>query len=184
MFRSDYQRKFNDLQAALSESNRGQLKFNANGGNTVLFAYPPHEERDYINKARELLKDNEYEFIDIRKVLISFIESIGVENLDRYFEALKLSTEQIFKAADERIDFYDMIIAEIEKVVSQGKYPVLIHTGALFGTGVDNLHIMEHTSVINSGVPLVILYPASHVNDRLMYLNCKPSSKYRCHIID
>ncbi len=183
MFNSDHKKQFQDLIAALSESNRGQLKFKANGGNTLLFVYPPQEEREYLEKARELLKENEFTFIDIRNILISFIDELGIDNIEKYFEALKLSTEQIFKADDDRIDFYDMIIAEIDKVFQDHKLPVLIHTGSLYGTGVDNLHIMEHKTVMSSGTPLIIFYPATSDGNRLLFLNCKPSSKYRCHII-
>jgi len=53
-FQADHKQKFDDLKIALHIDNRPQLKRDANGGNTILFVYPPDEEDRYIKKAREL----------------------------------------------------------------------------------------------------------------------------------
>jgi len=60
----------------------------------------------------------------------------------------------------------------------------LIHTGALYGSGIDNIHIMEHPEVMQSHQPLIILYPATHEQDKLLFLGKRPASKYRCLMIE
>jgi len=42
-FLTEEKQKFDDLRVALHEDHRTQLKRTANGGNTVLFVYPPAE---------------------------------------------------------------------------------------------------------------------------------------------
>ena len=59
-FLTEHKQKFDDLRAALHEDNRTQLKRSANGGNTVLFVYPPAEEEEYIEKAKQLYPDGRF----------------------------------------------------------------------------------------------------------------------------
>jgi hypothetical protein len=56
-FLTEQKQKFDDLRVALHKDHRTQLKRTANGGNTVLFVYPPAEEEEYIAKAKELYPD-------------------------------------------------------------------------------------------------------------------------------
>jgi hypothetical protein len=42
---------------------------------------------------------------------------------------------------------------------------------------------MENELVMKSKLPLIILYPATQEGDRLMFLNTRPASKYRCMIV-
>jgi len=67
--------------------------------------------------------------------------------------------------------------------LQQDKVPVLINTGALYGTGIHNIHIMENEIVMKAAQPLIILYPATIEPDRIMFLGKHPASKYRCMII-
>ncbi len=55
--------------------NRTQLKRDANGGNTVLFVFPPHEEDEYIRKAGELYP--EACFTDISQLFVRYIDYVG-----------------------------------------------------------------------------------------------------------
>ena len=54
-FQAEHKQKFDDLKVALHIDNRPQLKRDANGGNTILFAYPPNQEDKYIEKAKKFV---------------------------------------------------------------------------------------------------------------------------------
>ena len=76
-----------------------------------------------------------------------------------------------------------MIINEIEKACQSDKIPFLIRTGCLFGTGIENVNIMENKKVMNLPHPLVIFYPSKIENDNIYFLNFKLASKYRCMLV-
>ncbi len=64
------------------------------------------------------------------------------------------------------------------------KFPgALYSTGSLYGTRIENVHIIEHKVTMGSKLPLVILYPGTYDNDKLLYLNTRVASKYRCYIV-
>jgi len=60
---------------------------------------------------------------------------------------------------------------------------MLVRTGALYGTGIENVNIMEHATVMSLDQPLVFFYPSTLENDNLLFLNFKLASKYRCTLI-
>jgi hypothetical protein len=68
-------------------------------------------------------------------------------------------------------------------VYAQDKIPILIHVGALNGTDIENIHIMENKVVMQGCNPLIILYPADKKNDEIMFLGIRSASKYRCMVI-
>ena len=76
-FLTEQKQKFDDLRVALHKEHRTQLKRTANGGNTVLFVYPPAEEEEYIAKARELYPDGH--FIDVAELFVKSIDLLGDE---------------------------------------------------------------------------------------------------------
>jgi hypothetical protein len=76
-----------------------------------------------------------------------------------------------------------MIISQIEEACLDDKIPFLIRTGCLFGTGIDNVNIMEHKMVMALKHPLVIFYPSKIEDDNIFFLNFKPASKYRCTLV-
>jgi hypothetical protein len=135
-----------------------------------------------VNKARELFKD-EAVFIDISKLFVSFIEADGWDSFAEYYRDFHNTPHLIFRSDDPSIDLFDMIIREIEDASITEKIPFLIRTGCLYGTGIENVNIMEHKAVINLSSPLVIFYPSSIVDDNLYFLNFKPASKYRCILV-
>jgi len=55
--------------------------------------------------------------------------------------------------------------------------------GVLYATGIDNIHIMEDSTVMTSSKPLIILYPGTIEDDRIMFLNSRPANNYRCMIV-
>lgn len=179
-FPTEYLQKFQDLRLALHDDNRTQLKRSANGGNTVLFVYPPLEEQEYIDKARELYPDGH--FIDVAELFVQSIDSVGFEDFKEFYKDHRSTPDKVFRNEDSN-SLFELIIEEIRKASVDGKTTFLIRTGALEGTGIDNVNIMEHKSVMNQGIPLVFFYPASYKNEELLFLNHKSASKYRCQLV-
>ncbi len=153
---TDYQQKFADLKFHVE--NQDQLRRQANGGNSILFSYQPNEENLYIEKAKELYAEKAV-FIDISKLLVQFIDGEGWESFSKYYNDFKNTPHLIFHSEDPKPDLFDMIIGEIEKASQGDKIPFLIRTGTLYGTGIENINIMGHKTVMNLSHPLVIFYP-------------------------
>lgn len=181
-FETDHQEKFQNLEVVLAEENRDNIRIEANGGNSILFVYPPKDEHKYIEKAQELYP--QAEFIDVREALVEFIDSIGWDNFEEYYKAYKTEPENLFRDSDDEKKLESLIIEKIKKAISDDKLPFLIHTGALYGTEIENIHIMENSEVMKFGNPLVVFYPAEIQPDgQLKYLGVKPASKYRCKLV-
>jgi hypothetical protein len=191
-FLTEHKQKFDDLRAALRQDNRTQLKRSANGGNTVLFVYPPAEEEEYITKAKELYPEGH--FIDVAELFVKSIDLLGDEYngfdkhrrpLDGFKAFYQENISTTFKAFTNEYPncLFALIVNEICQASQDGKTTFLVHTGALEGTGIDNVNIMEHKSVMSQGIPLVIFYPATCKHDELLFLNHKPASKYRCNLV-
>lgn len=177
---TDHQQKFTDLKIHLK--NQDQLRRQANGGNSILFSYPPDEEQQYIEKAKEIYADKA-SFIDVSKLLVEFIDEDGWDLFSEYYNDFKNTPHLIFRSDDPTPDLFDMIISEIKKACRNDKIPVLIRTGCLFGTGIENVNIMEHKDVMNLPRPLVIFYPSKIEDNNIYFLNFKPASKYRCTLV-
>ena len=183
-FIDEHRAKFDNLKVSLEQNNRDQLRRKANGGNSILFVYEPSEEIGYLAKAKELLLENEFKFIDIAKLLVNFIDQDGWNDFQDYYKDFSDTPHLIFKSDDPDIDLMDMIIKEIKKADDENKIPVLIRTGTLYGTGIENVNIMEDKTVMTLKQPLIIFYPAGIRDDNLFFLNFKPASKYRCTVIE
>ena len=179
-FMSDNQQKFADLKFHIE--NQDQLRRQANGGNSILFSYLPNEEQQYIEKAKELYSDSA-EFIDVSKLLVQFIDEDGWETFSEYYNDFKNTPHLVFRSDDPSPDLFDLIINEIKNASQNDKIPFLIRTGCLYGTGIENVNIMEHKSVMNLSHPLVIFYPSKIEGDNIFFLNFKPASKYRCTLV-
>ena len=167
------------------ESNENSnIRLNANGGNSILVVCNPLEECAYIDSMRNNLNNDHYMIIDINDLLSKFI-SENREDIEKKFELLQGSVNQIFKVPSTEVDndLFGLIIDKISDSIKENKVPVLIHTGVLYGTGIDNIHIMESETIMNAKLPLIILYPATTENGQLMYLGKRPASQYRCMII-
>jgi hypothetical protein len=180
-FTTEHKQKFEDLLFHIK--NQDRLKLQANGGNSILFSYPPEEESKYLEHAAEVFKDTA-KLIDISKLLVEFIDRDGWDKFQDYYESMKPTPHKVFKSNDPDPDLFDMIIDAISQVVQDDKIPVLIRTGALHGTGIDNINIMEHAEVMSSRRPLVVFYPSRVKDDTLLFLNFEPASKYRCVVVN
>ena len=179
-YTTDHQQKFADLKFHIE--NQDQLRRQANGGNSILFSYTPIEEHLYIKKAKELYSDKA-EFIDVSKLLVQLIDEEGWDSFHDYYNDFKNTPHLVFRSDDPSIDLFDLIIGEIEKACQNDRIPFLIRSGCLFGTGIDNVNIMENKVVMGLPHPLVIFYPSKIEDDNIYFLNFKPASKYRCLLV-
>jgi hypothetical protein len=172
------------LKRIVESDKRSEIRLNANGGNSILLVCPPVLEFQYIEKLKEMLPSDTYQIIDINEMLILFVETHKTD-LVEMFDLLRGSVHQIFKAPEGETspDFFKQLLAVIEQTFNKSKIPVLINTGALYGSSIDNIHLMENELVMKAKNPLIILYPASQDGEQLMFLNSRPSSKYRCMIV-
>jgi len=177
---TDHQQKFADLKFHIEHQD--QLRRQANGGNSILFSYPPAEDHLYIKKAEELYTDRAV-FIDISRLLIRFIDGDGWDSFREYYTDFINTPHLIFHSDDPSPDLFDLILEEIEKASHKDKLPFLVRTGCLFGTGIENVNIMEHKAVMTLQHPLVIFYPSKTEADNIYFLNFKPASKYRCLLV-
>jgi len=176
---TDHKQKFEDLNSNIEHQN--QLKRQANGGNSIIFSYPPNEESLYIEKAKELYPNAA--FIDIAALLVKFIDRDGWDVVKDYYNDFKNTPNIVFHSDDPEPDLFDLILQGIEQASKDGKIPFLIRTGCLFGTGIENVNIMEHKTVMSLPHPLVIFYPSSIEDGNLLFLNFKAASKYRCILV-
>ena len=177
---TDHKRKFDDLRFNIE--NQDQVRIRANGGNSILFSYPPNEEHLYIQKAKEVYEGKAV-FIDISKLLVNYIDEEGWESFQQYYQDFRNTPHVIFKSDDPSDDLFDMIINEIETACERGKIPFLIRTGCLYGTGIENVNIMEHKIIMKLPTPLVIFYPSRIEDENLYFLNFKLASNYRCTLV-
>ena len=170
----------------LVESNENSnIRINANGGNSILLICQPIHELDYIKAIKKLMTEDIYEIIDLNDLLCEFV-SKNKSDLKNSFELLKGSLYQIFKIPDgeEGNDLLGLILYAIDSSLKANKIPVLINISSLYGSRIGSIHIMENDLVISAVLPLIILYPATWEQDKLMFLGKRPASKYRCMIVD
>ena len=178
---TEHKQKFDDLQ--LNMDHPDQLKRTSNGGNSILFTYPPEEEQLYIEEAEKLYQKSAA-FIDISQLFVKFIDEDSWDSFKEFYNTMESSTHKVFHDKDAtEIDLFDMIINEIEEADRNNKIPFLIRTGCLYGTGIENVNIMEHRVVMNLLHPLVLFYPSSIEDDNLYFLSFKPANKYRCTLV-
>jgi hypothetical protein len=179
-YQIDHKQKFDDLKHHIE--NQDQLRRQANGGNSILFSYQPDEEYLYVEKALELYQDKAA-FIDVSKLLVKYIDVDGWDSFKAYYSDFQNTPHVVFRSDDPSTDLFDLTIKEIKTACENDKIPFLVRTGCLFGTGIENVNIMEHRDVINLPHPLVIFYPSKIEDDNLYFLNFKPASKYRCILV-
>ena len=183
-FIEDHKAKFEDLFISLEAQNRSQLKREANGGNSILFVFPPEDESMYVNHFQNMDKKGQFYFIDVSKKFVEFIDQDGWDEFQKYYNEFLDTPHKVFTSEDETPDLMDLIVSEILKAAKSKKIPVLVKTGALYGTGIENVNIMEHKEVMRLNTPLVIMYPSKIENENLYFLNFKLASKYRCTVIN
>lgn len=179
-FDIEHNRLFGELTATLKED-IVKIAGKCNGGKSILFVYPPKDEQAYIAKAYDVLAEDNYAIIDLRSVFRQFISDMGMENFEENYQ--NFGDEVFFSQNYDEGTFFHTVIEQIQAVFSQGKIPVLVHTGALYGMNFSNINIMEHQVVMASRIPLVVFYPATIEGEQIMFLGKQPASKYRCIVI-
>lgn len=181
----EHKAKFENLKFVLEKNNSTQLKREANGGNAILFTFPPIEESFYLKKAKEIFDDtNKYHFIDVSELFVNYIDGDGITNFIEFYDTLKpTSHKAFFDKQDPHIDLFNIIINKIIDTVADGKIPILIRTGVLYGTGIENINITDNSEIMTLKLPVVIFYPGEMNGENHHFLNAKQASKYRCTVI-
>ena len=179
-YQLEHKQKFEALNFQIT--NQDQLRKQANGGNSILFTYPPNQEQLYLEKAKELYHQ-QAEVINVSKLLVQIIDKDGWDAFEEYYKDFISTPNILFKSDDPETDLFDLIIQAIEQAVANGKIPMMIRSGCLYGTGSENLNIMEHPTVMKLSHPLVVFYPAKVTDDNVYFLNFKAASKYRCILL-
>ncbi|HHU96165.1 MAG: hypothetical protein QM293_08850 [Bacteroidota bacterium] len=174
-----------DTKQFINTAKGSEITQKANGGNSILIVCNPAKELEFIKSIYANMNDENYNIIDLNSLLVQFVED-NRSNLPTLFELRQSSLPHIFKLPDHEVgnDLFRTIIEAIKNSFDDGKIPVLINTGALYGSGIENIHIMEHEVVMKSSLPLIVLYPATYDGENLLFLSKRPASKYRCHIIN
>lgn len=182
---SNPEQLISQVKTIVESDRRSEIRLNANGGNCVLLVCDPSQEQIFINEMNSMLNGQQYQIIDLNSIIVSFAEN-NLSEIKSGFEFLQGSVEQIFKApsGENRPDLYKYILSAIGDAYSAGKIPVLVRSGALYGTGIENIHLMENELVMKSDKPLIILYPATQEENQLRFLGTRPASKYRCMIVN
>lgn len=175
----------NQTKRLVESDKRSEIRLNANGGNSILVVCEPKQEFDFIQTINNLCDSETYSIIDLNSLIIQFVTD-NKELLADTFKLLKGSVHQIFKTpeSEEGNDLFKFILGKISNSYDNNKIPVLIHSGALYGSGIDNIHLMENELVMKSNLPLIILYPATKEGEKLLFLSKRPASKYRCMIVN
>ncbi len=174
--------KFNDLKFILANQDKQSIKMSAHGGYSILFVYPPKEEKEYLQTIKRQYSDAY--FINIAELLVKFIDDNGPEEFFSIYKEYASEPEKLFKSEYAEGDFFGMILKEIKRADEQSKLTILIRTGALYGTGIENLNIMDSVIVQHLHLPLIIMYPATIGADgKLKFLNHKLASDYRAIVI-
>lgn len=178
-FEIEHNRLFGDLLSALKED-MVKLTTRANGGKSILFVYPPEDDEAYISEGKKRLVGN-YEFIDVRTTMTEFISSLGWSDFEEIYKDLKDGL--FFSDTYTEGTFFCLLLYKIRSAYKRKHIPVLIHTGAIFGTGLCFNNVMEQKDIMQSPLPLTVFYPATIRDNNIMFLDRQPASKYRCIVI-
>ena len=164
---------------------RSEIRLNANGGNSILLVCPPILEFQYIEKLAEMMPLDIYKIIDLNEILLLFIKE-NESDIHELFEILKASLGQIFTApaGEIRDDLYSRIIGSIIDSYNQDKIPVLVNSGALYGSKLNFNKLLEDNVIEHGKHPVIILYPGRKEDKTYYFLNDKIASDYRCLIIE
>lgn len=180
---SEMERKFEDLKTYLDDSKRSIVKLHAQGGNSILFTYPPREEMKYLLELHKRYPEADY--IDLSKLFVQYIDAPGIDSFINLYLEHDYDPENIFISEEEGIDdFYTLVMKEIEEASKKSEYIFVIRTGILYGTGMTDSKFLESELVSRLKKPIVVMYPSSldrsnESNPKLLFLGFAPASIYR-----
>ena len=179
-FAADHNRLFSNLEHAL-DNDMATIAVQANGGRSILFCYPHEEDNEYIAEGKQRLSADLYEFADVREIFSAFVQEIGESKFERLHSR---HGKGIFFSEDfSEGTFFHYLMNKLGHIISCGKSPVLIHTGAIFDMGFSNINIMESSLILNSNKPLIVFYPCSIEGETIKFLGIQVASRYRCIVV-
>lgn len=146
--------KFNELKILLTSRDKQSFKMEAHGGYSILFVYPPHEEQAYLRRIRQEYSDAAV--IDIAAHFVKYIQENGEKDFWEVYAEYSSDPGKMFKSEYSDNDLFRRILQEIQTAGEANKLPILIRTGALYGTGIDNISIMESKVVYELPLPLSV----------------------------
>lgn len=175
----------NHIKQLLNADQKSQIRLKANGGNSILFVCEPQHEQEYITALTAMLEVDRFQIINLNQIVIDYVDN-HKDEIEMLFDILKGSVHQVFKdpGGQDYPDLFGYVILAISQAYEANKIPVIIRSGALYGSGIDNIHIIENEVVMKAKLPLLILYPATKHEDKLLFLSQRPASKYRCMIVN
>jgi hypothetical protein len=183
-YTDEHRSKFDNLKTALHLTNRTQLNLVANGGYTVLFTYPPHEESLYLDKAVKEFNPTVYTIIDVSEIFVEYIDEDGIDDFLVFYNSLNPTAHKaFFDTTDPHVDLFDKVVNAIVETTKKGLIPVLIRTGVFYGTGIENINLTQNKVIGELNSPIIIFYPGEIKGSHHHFLNAKQSSNYRCTII-
>ena len=177
--------KFNNLKKLVS--NKEYKDISVHGGNAIIVTYDPPDEDEYLNRVRDEYK--EHRIIDLSAIFVSYVDIYGIDNMKSALKNYRSTPRKLFyNDSTSQKSFYDLIIDEIKAAIEEDKLPILIRTGILYGTHIENVKLLEHRVVSTSDKPLVIFYPStrrknSQDDEKIFFLNVKQANDYRGKII-
>lgn len=172
--------KFAELTRVLNDG-LSRMKAEAHGGNSVLLVYPPAQEEEYLEKAKEEYNKDGYEFVDFAKLLTEQVDDLGgIDTVVHEIEVVRELPKRYFKRP-----FVEKIRGEIVSAVEKGSVPILLRLGVLAGI-VSLNRILEDSSILSLDEQIVVLYPGIYRDggNQLYFLNeQREASSYRAKII-
>ena len=87
------------------------IKMDAHGGHSVLFIYPPFEEKLYMEKVKS--DYSKEEIIDISESFVEYIDQFGLDEFTSAYNDYQSEPQKLFKG------FLELIIMKIEKMLSK-----------------------------------------------------------------
>ena len=181
-FSNEIHHKFNELKLILERKDKEFIKMHAHGGYSILFTYPPQQEQEYLERIRA--EYPEACLIDIAELFVEYIDSVGYEDFVDIYTEYAGEPEKLFRSELNEDDLFRRILNNIQAAGESQKIPILLRTGALFGTGIENINLTDSRVVHNLPLPLVIMYPATvGADNKLKFLNVKLASDYRATVI-
>ena len=109
----DINQKFNELKFILKEKDKQSIKMDAHGGYSILFIYPPNEEKKYLERIRDEYPDGY--FIDVAKEFVNYIDSVGYDDFISIYQDYSSEPEKLFKSELSEDDLFKRLLKEITK---------------------------------------------------------------------
>lgn len=185
---NEIRRKFEDLNTYLDDKMRSYVTISAQGGNSIIFPYPPNEEKKYLLELNKRYPDAY--FIDISSLFVKYIETVGLDDFIDFYKEHEYDPDEVFISESEGVDdFFPLIMEEIKNASETSEYIFIIRTGALYGTGMSNIKLLDNEIIKSLKKPIVVMYPSTldtsdPDNQKLKFLGFAPASKYRSFQID